>query len=246
MPTDTPRIGTAGWTIPSAVRDRFPAEGAGLQRYAGVFDGVEINSTFYRPHRPTTFARWVEVTPAGFQFAVKLPKAITHDARLAEPQARLAAFRADVALLGDKLGPLLIQLPPSLVFDTAVAERFFASLRDIWPEACACEPRNASWFQAGADALLRSYRVARVAADPARTPDAGRPGGWLELAYWRLHGSPRMYYSSYEPAYLAELQLAMARSPASRIWCIFDNTTSGAAVENALALRREVVGLGGT
>ena len=236
----SPRIGTAGWTIPAPVRDRFPAEGAGLQRYARVFDGVEINSTFYRSHRPGTLARWAETTPEDFRFAVKLPKAITHDARLAEPAARLAAFRADTAPLGDKLGPWLIQLPPSLAFESAEAEQFFALLRTVWAGPAACEPRHPTWFEPFADDLLRSYRVGRVAADPLRHPAAANPGGWPGLAYWRLHGSPRMYYSAYEPAYLSALQERMAAGEALETWCIFDNTTLGAATANALSLQHAI------
>ena len=242
MPENTLRIATAGWSIPREVRDQFPEDGSGLQRYAAVFSGVEINSTFYRPHRPSTFTRWAKTTPDEFRFAVKLSKAITHEARLVGCEAPLVAFRGQTAALGNKLGPLLIQLPPTLTFDAPVAERFFARLREIWPEAAACEPRHRSWFEAGADAMLRAFRVARIAADPQPDPRAAIPGGWPELAYWRLHGSPRMYYSAYGPAYLAALKARMADSPASQTWCVFDNTTSGAAAANALSLLRAVGG----
>ena len=230
-------IGTAGWSIPRAVAKDFPQEGSGLQRYAARFPAAEINSSFYRPHQPKTYARWAETTPGGFRFAVKLPKAITHDGRLVDAGERLAAFRADASALGDKLGPLLVQLPPSLAFDAAVAEQFLADLRALWPEAVACEPRHASWFEPAADALLAAYRVARVAADPACHPLAVEPGGWLDLAYWRLHGSPQMYWSSYDAAFLERLAKALRTGPAAESWCIFDNTTSGAAAANALALQ---------
>jgi uncharacterized protein YecE (DUF72 family) len=234
--THTPRIGTAGWTIPRAVAESFPAAGSGLQRYAARFDAVEINSTFYRSHRPATYARWVASTPPGFRFAVKLPRAITHEARLAGAADLLAAFRAEAVQLGDKLGPLLVQLPPSLAYDPAVAGPFFDALRALWPEAVACEPRHASWFEAEAEAMLTSHRVARVAADPARHPDAARPGGWPGLRYWRLHGSPRMYWSAYDEAALGALARAIRASEVES-WCVFDNTTSGAAAANALALQ---------
>ncbi|MDB5452807.1 MAG: hypothetical protein JWO33_1385 [Caulobacteraceae bacterium] len=230
------RIGTAGWAIPRTVAERFPAEGTGLARYAARFDAVEINSTFYRPHRPQTFARWVETTPPGFRFAVKAPRAITHEARLVDAEAPLAAFAGDVAALGDKLGPLLVQLPPSLAFDAGLAERFFTVVANVWSAACVCEPRHASWFEAEADALLRAYRIGRVAADPARHPLAAEPGGDPSLAYWRLHGSPRIYYSSYDDVWLAALAAKLRVSQAAQTWCIFDNTTSGAAAANALAL----------
>ena len=231
------RIATAGWAIPRAVAGQFPTDGAGLVRYAARLDAVEINTTFYRSHRPATYARWVATTPPDFQFAVKLPRAITHDARLADVTARLEAFRLEVEQLGDKLGPLLVQLPPSLTFDGPVAERFFADLRRRWPEAVVCEPRHPTWFEADADALLSAYHVGRVAADPARHPAAAKPGGWEGLAYWRLHGSPRMYYSAYGDETLAALAQAIRSSPVREAWCVFDNTTSGAAMANALSLQ---------
>lgn len=230
-------IGTAGWAIPRAVAERFPTEGAGLQRYAARFRAVEINSTFYRPHRAGTFERWSETTPPHFRFAVKAPRAITHEARLVDGGAALAAFVDQVATLGDKLGPLLVQLPPSLVFDPVVARDFFAAAASLWPGVVVCEPRHASWFEDAADDLLRTLRIARAAADPARHPRAATPGGWSGLAYWRLHGSPRMYYSAYDDDAIEALAGEIAASPAAEAWCMFDNTTSGAAAANALDLQ---------
>lgn len=231
-------VGTAGWAIPRAVAPAFPAQGSGLARYAARFTGVEINSTFYRRHRPGTFLRWATTTPPGFRFAVKAPRTITHAARLADCQPALAAFLGEVRTLGDKLGVLLLQLPPSLAFDAGVAREFLARLREHAAlETVAFEPRHASWFEADADALLGEYRVARVAADPARHPDAGRPGGWLGVEYHRLHGSPRMYYSAYGQDDLAALARRLSASAAPAVWCMFDNTTTGAAAANALELQ---------
>jgi len=234
-----PRIGTAGWAIPRPVADCFPTDGAGLQRYAARFDAAEINTTFYRSHRPQTYVRWAQSVPDGFRFAVKAPRAITHERRLVDVLPLLDAFLAEVRLLGDRLGPVLVQLPPSLAFDPAAAGGFFAALRERHPGPVACEPRHAGWFASEADAMLQAHRVARVAADPARHPSAGEPGGWPGLAYWRLHGSPRMYYSAYGEAALDDLAQRLRAAPADR-WCIFDNTTSGAAAADALALRRRL------
>ena len=230
------RIGTAGWSLPAETRGGFPGEGAILARYAAVFAAVEINSSFYRPHRPQTYARWAASTLPGFRFALKAPRAVTHEARLVDCGARLADFRVQAQNLGDRLGPLLIQLPPSLAFDQAIAQRFFENLRGLWPEAVACEPRHASWFAAEADDLLTAFQVARVAADPAADPRAAVPGGWRRLAYWRLHGSPRMYASAYGPERLARLMEVLAASEADETWCIFDNTAAGAATVDALNL----------
>ncbi len=230
------KIGTAGWSVPRAVAEDFPIEGTGLQRYAARLDCAEINSTFYRPHKPTTYARWRDSTPDGFRFAVKLRKTITHEARLADCAALLGEFAVEVLELGDRLGPLLVQLPPSLKFDPAVAEAFFNDLRAVWQGQVALEPRHASWFEGEAERLLIDQRIARVAADPAKYPGAGEPGGWPGFAYWRLHGSPRMYFTPYEPGQLDALAKAMVAIPADA-WCIFDNTASGAAAADALALK---------
>lgn len=149
--------------MPRAVADEFPAEGSALERYAGRFAGVEINSTFYRSHRPGSYLRWAAATSPEFRFAVKAPRAITHEAKLKDCQAALAAFVREAGLLGDRLGPLLIQLPPSLAFDPGVAREFFTRLRDLAADhPLACEPRHPTWFEADADGLLGEFRVARV------------------------------------------------------------------------------------
>lgn len=231
------RIGTAGWATPRAVAGRFPIEGSGLQRYAAVFNAAEINTTFYRPHRPTTFVSWAASTPHDFRFAVKVPKAITHERRLVDCDELLGAFLQEIAGLGDRLGPVLVQLPPGLAFDPDTGKTFFAGLRACFGGAAVCEPRHATWFTQAAEALLRDHGVARVAADPARHPHAARPGGWAGLAYWRLHGSPRMYFSAYSEAALEALAAEIRASAADEVWCIFDNTASGAAAADGLALQ---------
>lgn len=238
-------IGCAGWTLPLAVQPAFVAEGTHLQRYATRFPAAEINTTFYRPHRPSTYTRWMESVPADFRFCVKIPKAITHEARLRDADDALATFLAEAGALGPRLACLLIQLPPSFAFDAAVAEPFFAALRSMTPLAAVCEPRHATWFTGEAEALLDGFRVARVAADPARVPAAGEPGGWRGMAYYRLHGSPRVYYSSYEDAYLDALAARIRQDvdAGREVWCIFDNTASGAAAQNALDLQARLADL---
>jgi uncharacterized protein YecE (DUF72 family) len=234
----TLHIGCAGWALPKAEQPAFPTEGTHLQRYAARLTAVEINSSFYRPHRPATYGRWASGVPDDFRFAVKAPKAITHERRLVDADDLLGEFLAQISPLGEKLGCLLVQLPPSLVFDPATAETFLASLRDQHAGAVALEPRHPSWFTEGAAELLEEHRVARVAADPARVPAAAEPGGWSGTVYYRLHGSPRIYYSAYDEAYLRALATTLqraARGP-ENVWCIFDNTALGAATGNALRL----------
>ena len=164
-----------------------------------------------------------------------MPKEITHERRLCDVSKVLDRFLAEIAGLGSKLGPLLVQMPPSLAFEEAVARSFFDELRARFTADVVCEPRHATWFARDADRLLAEYRVARVAADPAVVPRAAEPGGWSGLAYYRLHGSPKMYYSSYSSEFLESLA-AKLRETVVPAWCIFDNTTLGAATINAVDL----------
>jgi uncharacterized protein YecE (DUF72 family) len=234
------RVGTAGWTIPKTSAAAFPAEGSTLERYAAVFDAVEINSSFYRPHRPSTYARWAAATPDHFRFSLKLPRTITHEARLVDIAAPLTRFLDEARMLGPKLGVLVIQSPPSLAFDARVAAAFLAVLRDEVDEAAAFEPRHASWFSDEANTLLETYRVARIGADPARVARGSEPGGWRGLTYLRLHGSPRMYASTYDQGYIDTLAAKLKSDPAADAWCMFDNTMLGAAAANGLDLRRRL------
>jgi uncharacterized protein YecE (DUF72 family) len=235
------RIGCAGWSVPKLHAKHFPAQGSHLERYAGRFSAVEINSSFYRPHRPATYARWAASVPADFRFAVKVPREISHQRRLADTADVLDRFLAEAGALGDKLGPLLVQLPPSLTFTPALVRKFFAALRKQFAGTVACEPRHRSWFQAAADRLLAEFQVARVAADPAVVPAAAEPGGWDGLVYHRLHGSPQMYYSPYPADYLATLAGRLTQEAgAAPVWCTFDNTALGHATANALDLQERL------
>jgi len=234
------RIGVAGWSLPRAVLDEFPREGSHLARYAARFSCVEINSSFYRPHQPATYARWAASVPEEFRFAVKLPRAITHDARLRGVGKELDRFLAQARGLGEKLGCLLIQLPPSFAFDAGTVARFGALLRRRFAGAAAIEPRHATWFTPQVDALLARHALARVAADPALVPAAAEPGGdTRRCVYFRLHGSPRMYFSVYSDAFLQSLarHIHAARTAAVQCWCVFDNTAHGGAIPNALRLQ---------
>jgi uncharacterized protein YecE (DUF72 family) len=235
------RIGTAGWSLPRVSSHRVPGDGTHLQRYARVLNCSEINSSFHRPHRSGVYTKWAASTPPDFRFAVKLPRAITHDLKLRRPRPLLEPFLEESAGLGDKLAALLVQLPPSFAFDRRVVAAFFTTLRLRFAGHIACEPRHPSWASPAADRVLVEHRVARVAADPARAPGLERPGGWDGLLYIRLHGSPRTYWSPYGADRLSHYAQVMSGAPAAERWCIFDNTASGAALGNALDLRALLV-----
>ena len=231
-------IGTAGWSIPRKDASAFDAQGSALQRYSEVFGGVEVNSSFHRRHRATTWARWAASVPDGFRFAVKIPKTITHQAKLVNADSMVAQLANEVAALGDKLAVLLVQLPPKLPFDVHAAARFFTLLQRSIGASVVCEPRNSTWFEKDADALLAEFRIARVASDPALGPAAAVPGGWRGIAYWRLHGSPMMYRSSYPDEAIGTYARQIRATVVDGIdtWCMFDNTAASAATANALSL----------
>jgi uncharacterized protein YecE (DUF72 family) len=233
-----PFVGCAGWNLRKDLVDTFPLEGTHLQRYAARLNCVEINSSFYRSHRKTTYARWAELTPADFRFSVKIPKQITHISRLVDVDREIQQFADETAALGSKLGPMLMQLPPSLQFDGSIVEPFFSVLREQIRTPIVCEPRHLSWFGPEAEGLMTDYSIGRVAADPSIVPGAAAPGACVQTCYFRWHGSPRMYYSSYDELALGNLAklVSTTASEAKEVWCIFDNTALGAAPTNAIAL----------
>jgi uncharacterized protein YecE (DUF72 family) len=236
-------LGTAGWGIRREHADKFPPARTHLERYASRFNAVEINSCFYRAHRFSTYERWGASVPEDFSFAVKLPKIITHETRLVDPSPALDRFLAEIAGLGAKRGPILVQLPPSLSFNEAVALRFFGALRNRFEGDLVLEPRHKTWFTPEVESMLVEHRVARVAADPARVPTAAEPGGYDRVVYLRLHGSPRIYYSAYPPEELERLTGIMERNADLGIsfWCIFDNTALGAATADAFTVRSQLL-----
>lgn len=240
-------VGVAGWALPSAGYEpppgfaprrslaRFGAKGSALERYARAYSGVEINSTFYRMHKPETFARWAQTVPPGFRFSVKLAKEITHELGLAAAREPLERFFAPVRELGAAMGPLLIQLPPSRAFEARRATAFFSALRAQYEGPAVLEARHETWFEPPVTRLLAQHDVQRVLADPCTVEIA--PGPEDRLVYYRLHGSPRVYWSGYSEAYLDELaeKIASLRARAE-VWCIFDNTAAGFAQGDALGL----------
>jgi len=229
------RTGCAGWSIGTPQRHLFGDGASMLARYATRLHIAEVNSSFYRPHRHETWRRWADSVPPGFRFSAKMPRTISHELSLRGAGPALDRFLSEVDGLGRKLGGLLLQLPPSLAFDGRTAASFFGMLRRRTGVPVACEPRHASWFDARADALLQRHAIARVAADPARVPQAALPGGAATgWTYWRWHGAPRMYYSRYDDAALAALASQVTSCRDVPAWVIFDNTAHGHAVTDAL------------
>jgi uncharacterized protein YecE (DUF72 family) len=231
-------IGCAGWSVSSAyaIDPAIPQTGSHLQRYSAALSAVEINSSFYRPHRPETYARWRETTPATFRFSVKIPKAITHENKLVGTGDILDRFIGGVSQLEAKLGCLLLQLPPKLEFDLDLVNSFLKMLRSKTATSIVCEPRHPSWFQKSVNDLFEAHNITRVIADPAVEGAANAPLPKSEMIYLRLHGSPEIYRSTYSDIYLGKLGewINQRSHEGAQVWCIFDNTANGAALRNAL------------
>lgn len=237
----TLRIGCAGWSVSRDNSQLFPSGKSHLERYASMFSACEINSSFYRPHKIETWKRWGESVPAEFRFSIKAPKIFTHELALNCSEEVLSPFFQRISALKEKLGPVLFQLPPNLAFARSNVAKFLALLRQRFEGEVVCEPRHQSWFTEECDVMLNDFNVSRVAADPAVVASAAQPGGRRSLVYFRLHGSPRTYYSSYSEDYLDTLEARIARLLGeSHVWCIFDNTAAGFAVRNAIGMLRRL------
>ncbi len=224
-------IGCAGWTLRKPTKNNPKL--SHLEEYTKYFNCVEINSSFYRLHKPGTYFKWASLVPSHFRFSIKIPRAISHDTKLREPEL-LIPFLAGVSQLGHKRGPLLLQLPGKLVFERRTAEDFLIFLKKHYSGRVVCEPRHESWFGANARSLLERFNISIVSADPSPVGKflAGKIRG--DLHYLRLHGSPRMYYSEYSPEFLSDLANQIRQeSSASQVWVVFDNTAAGHAFSNA-------------
>lgn len=230
------QVGGSGWQLPDSLTAEFGREGTQLHRYATRLQGVEVMSSFFRSHSRATWQRWRRDTPAHFRFAVRMPRRFTHRLRL-ESTDGLETFLDEVGGLEQKLGPLLLQLPPGLDFHRRPVRHFLETLREFHQGPVVCEPRDVSWLTHSADDFLREYHIARAATHPRLFPGGGQPGGWHGLFYLRLNGHPKRLRSAYDDGFLEELEerlKALARD--AETWCIFNNTATDAGLRNALSL----------
>jgi uncharacterized protein YecE (DUF72 family) len=196
------RIGISGWLY-RGWRGSFYPKGLRqkdeLTYAAGRFDTIEINGTFYSLKRPEAFARWREMTPDGFVFAVKGSRFITHMKKLRDVDTALANFFASgVLALREKLGPFLWQLPANFAFDAERVERFLSLLKTDRRRKLrhAIEIRHPDFLDPAFIALLRQQNVALVFADAAGWPYT--EDVTADFVYIRLHGSEERYASGYD------------------------------------------------
>lgn len=181
------RVGTSGWHYPHWRGNLYPgdlAPGEWLRHYAGEFDTVELNNSFYRLPSESAFRSWREQVPPGFLFAVKASRYITHMKRLLDAGQALNVFLERAGLLGDKLGPVLFQLPPRMKFDPGRLASFLGLLPH--GHRFSFEFRDPAWLNLDTCKLLREYGCALCVADSPRLPATTEVTA--DFVYMRFHG----------------------------------------------------------
>jgi uncharacterized protein YecE (DUF72 family) len=231
------RVGTSGWHYAHWRGNFYPADlpaNRWLAYYAEQFQTVEINNSFYQLPGEETFRQWHAQTPPGFVFAVKASRFITHMKKLSDPQASTAKFFERVALLGEKLGPILFQLPPRWRPNLERLETFLAALPSKVGHRYAFEFRDPAWLTpavyevlARHNAALCIYHFNGRSSPKELTAD---------FTYLRLHGPGGPYQGKYSPDELAEWARECLAWRGRDIFCYFDNDMAGYAPQNAREL----------
>jgi uncharacterized protein YecE (DUF72 family) len=243
MVKDVVWIGTSGWQYRDWRETFYPArlpQREWLRHYAQSFATVELNNPFYRLPPEAAFARWREATPPGFRFAVKMNRFVTHIRRLAEVEQPIALFRERVSALGEKLGPILLQLPPSLAADPG---RLEAALDCMTGLQVAVEFRHDSWFREAVRSLLEQRGAALCLADTGeRWTVAWRTSEW---GFCRFHwglGDPAPCYRVERLREWAERIAGLW--PQGEVYCFFNNDTGACAIRDATRFARAVAEVG--
>ena len=232
-----PRIGTSGWHYPhwrgTFYPEDLPEQGR-LAYYAGIFDTVEINNSFYRLPSEETLRDWAERTPPGFVFACKASRYITHVKKLKDPDQSLASFLDRIAVLGDKLGPVLFQLPPRWRPNAARLEAFLEALPG--DRRFTFEFRDPRWNEPEVLRLLERHGAAFCCFDLGGTRSPIQVTA--DFAYIRLHGPGAPYRGSYDDACLADWaeRIATWQADGLDVYCYFDNDERAYAAANARSL----------
>jgi uncharacterized protein YecE (DUF72 family) len=232
-------IGTSGWHY-NHWRDRFYpeklAKAKWLEFYVTRFSTVEVNNTFYRLPSENAFGNWRDSSPSDFAFAVKVSRFITHIKRLKGAEEAVEKFLERARILGDKLGPLLYQLPPGMHRNDETLEAFLA----ILPEGIkhVFEFRHQSWLEKEVFRILHKYNAGFCVFD---MPSKSCPlVATADFAYVRFHGSSRLYSSCYSDEELADWvkKLTSLAADLQAAYIYFNNDIEGFAVSNAITLRR--------
>jgi uncharacterized protein YecE (DUF72 family) len=231
-------VGCSGWQYRHWRGDFYPSNvptSRWLDHYAQIFDTVELNNSFYRLPPASTFRRWRERTPAGFCFAVKASRYLTHNRRLIDPEEPLRRLWSHAGDLREKLGPMLYQLPPRWKRDAERLERFLAAARRPSPQAV--EFRDKAWYDEETYAALEAAGVALCIHDMAGSEAPRRvTAGFV---YLRFHGSGARYGGAYGRERLLPWTTWVASQlDAGRdVYAYFNNDVGGHAPRDALLLR---------
>jgi len=234
-------IGTSGWHYDHWKGRFYPAKlpkSRWLDYYARYFPTVEINYSFYRLPAEKAFQDWRATAPEGFTFAVKVSRYITHMKKLRDVEQALDNFYSRARLLGDKLGPLLYQLPPNLPRNDALLEGFLANLPKSMRQVF--EFRHPSWLAEGVLELLRRYGAGFCVMD---MPGLACPlVATADYAYVRFHGSQAVYSSCYTDEELAgwAARIKELGRGLGAIYVYFNNDAQAFAVQNAITLMDEL------
>lgn len=233
------RIGTSGWHYPHWRGAFYPKDTPQcnyLRHYAGVFSTVEINNSFYRLPSEQTLRDWADATPPGLIFACKASRYITHMKKLKDPEVSLSSFLDRMAVLGDKLGPVLFQLPPHWRPDARRLEAFLEALPT--DRRFTFEFRDPRWNESDILRLLERHRSAYCCFDLGGTPSPIRITA--DFAYVRLHGPGAPYRGSYSNSRLAEWAARITgwRTGGLDVYCYFDNDERAYAPSNAQSLNK--------
>lgn len=240
-------IGTSGWHYSHWRGAFYPEELAPrewLSYYTQRFPTVELNGSFYRQPRTSTWELWRKTAPEGFRFAVKASRFLTHIRRLANPQEPLERVLSGARLLGDRLGPVLYQLPPGFHRTPENVERLEAFLPLLPGDVRhAIEFRHRSWFVDETAELLRRHGIAFCSFDMVGLECpllATAP-----FAYVRFHGSEALYASNYTDEMLEgwAARLRDLAREADELYIYFNNDACGYAIANARTLA-ELLGAG--
>ena len=239
----TVRIGTSGWSynhwVDVLYRPGLPSARR-LARYVEVFDTVELNASFYRWPKDSTFAGWRDQLPTGFAMSVKAHRGLTHYRRLASPEPWIERFERCWRLLGDRQGVLLIQLRPDQQRDISSQERLDSFLHRVpAPIRVAVELRHPSWNDPAVYQLLERHRAAYVVMSGGGL--ACVPQATTDLVYIRMHGPDQgpIYAGSYSNDELRRWadRIAQWDRDGRDVWVYFNNDLGGHAVRDALSVR---------
>jgi len=237
------RVGCSGWQYRHWRGEFYPAklpQAQWFEHYARTFDTVEINNSFYRLPERATFASWARRAPAGFEFAVKASRFLTHMKKLKDPEEPIARLFSRMRGLGRRLGPVLYQLPPGWKVDL---DRFTHFVRAL-PAGVrhVVEFREPTWYAADVRAVMEQYRISLCLHDMPGSATGRDVVG--PIAYVRFHGATSKYAGGYSAARLAGWAewLNAQRDAGRDVYAYFNNDVGGHAPRDAVTLRRAMGG----